>query len=156
MKTILSISILLSVNAFSQLHNNNGIVEDSSTSLVWQDHYDDGYGNEVSVVDSNWTSALIYCENLSLDGFSNWRLPNINELMSITDENSYSPSIKSSFMHTEDSYYWSSTTSTNKTEKARVADFRYGKSFYGYDKSSTRFVRCVGDLPHYKQIQQER
>jgi hypothetical protein len=33
-----------------------------------------------------WEDALIYCENLSLAGHDDWRLPNRNELQSLVDK----------------------------------------------------------------------
>ena len=34
---------------------------------------------------SNWEQALSYCENLSLGGRDDWRLPTAKELQSIVD-----------------------------------------------------------------------
>ena len=33
----------------------------------------------------NWAAALNYAENLTLAGYSDWRLPNIKELQTLTD-----------------------------------------------------------------------
>ncbi len=54
----------------------NGIIEDNLTGLVWQ--MDDS-------ATTTWEQALDYCENLTLATFTNWRLPNIKELVSIAD-----------------------------------------------------------------------
>ncbi len=53
-------------------------VTDPRTGLVWQ-QADDGMGK-------SWLAALSYCENLSLGGFSDWRLPSVKELDTIIDE----------------------------------------------------------------------
>ena len=33
---------------------------------------------------NNWDSAKVYCSNSTLGGYSDWRLPNVDELLSIT------------------------------------------------------------------------
>ncbi len=150
MKNILSISILLSTTTFASLtanYDENNIylntINDNSTSLVWQDE----------TQHLSWNEGISYCENLTLAGFSNWRLPNANEAMSIVDETEDTPAISNIFLSiTESSDYWTSTTSSSNTEEARVVNFRYGTLKYGYDKESERHVRCVGDLPHYNQV----
>lgn len=59
------------------INNNDGTVTDISSGLVWQQN-DSGQG-------LFWTDALSYCEDLSLAGFTDWRLPNAKELQSIVD-----------------------------------------------------------------------
>ncbi|MBP5434556.1 DUF1566 domain-containing protein [bacterium] len=46
------------------------VVKDDTTGLMWQKTYESG----------NWQRALSYCENLNYAGYSDWRLPNMNEL----------------------------------------------------------------------------
>lgn len=50
---------------------------DPSTGLMWTAK-DNGY-------DITWGKAMKYCRNLSLAGYSDWRLPSINELQGIYD-----------------------------------------------------------------------
>jgi hypothetical protein len=54
--------------------NGDGTVTDASTGLMWQQ---DGLTNK------SWEQALSYCENLSLAGYSDWRLPTVKELRSL-------------------------------------------------------------------------
>ena len=59
--------------------NGNGTVTDHSTGLMWQQ------GEPGSMTRA---AALNYCENLSFpltNGFTDWRLPNIKELVSLVD-----------------------------------------------------------------------
>jgi hypothetical protein len=51
---------------------------DLSTRLMWA-RSDNGE-------DVSWQQAANYCHNLKLDGFSNWRLPTIDELSTIYDQ----------------------------------------------------------------------
>ena len=55
----------------------DGTVTDQTTHLMWQQD-DNGAG----VI---WEDALAYCEDLSLGGHDDWRLPNAKELQGIVD-----------------------------------------------------------------------
>jgi len=57
--------------------NSDGTITDNATGLMWQ-QADDGTTRD-------WEEALSYSENLSLGGYSDWRLPNAKELHSILD-----------------------------------------------------------------------
>jgi hypothetical protein len=63
------------VNNF--IDNGNNTVTDLSTGLMWQ-QVPQGDG-------TTWEESLNYSENLNHGGYNDWRLPNINELISITD-----------------------------------------------------------------------
>jgi hypothetical protein len=58
-----------------------GYWSDSSTGLVWAAN-DNGK-------DVTWDNALKYCRNLSLAGYSDWRLPSIDELQGIYDDSGF-------------------------------------------------------------------
>ena len=77
------------------------IVTDSATGLIWQKGHAAG---------KRWKEALEYCENLIYAGYSDWRLPNINELVSLANYDKHSPS--SDFPDIPHEYFWSSTTDT--------------------------------------------
>ena len=75
------------------------IVKDSATNLVWQK----GYAAEL-----NWKAALAYCANLNYAGYTDWRLPNKNELLSLVDYEKTTKPI-SMFPGDEGDYFFSST-----------------------------------------------
>ncbi|MDM8522993.1 DUF1566 domain-containing protein [Desulfococcaceae bacterium HSG8] len=86
--------------------NGNGTVTDTETGLIWQKQCPDSA--------MNWKDALAYCENLSLAGYNDWRLPNKEELRSIADYETYTPTIDTGyFPNTISAYYWSSATYDN-------------------------------------------
>jgi hypothetical protein len=100
------------------LDNKDGTITDVNTGLMWQ---------KATVTAWTWFSALDYCEQLTLAGYTDWRLPNINELHSLIDYTRSNPAIDVNAFpdtHTDDSvtvtntYYWSSTTVVNENGSA--------------------------------------
>jgi hypothetical protein len=144
MKVILLILIGLSslVDA-GGLSRSNGVVSDNTTNLKWQDDYSDNSNN---IKHTTWQSAIDYCENLTLNGQNDWRLPNKNELLSIVDYTKSKPSINEIFVKkTVAGYYWSSTTTTNHSDHGTawwVVYFGYGYTDTGV-KNGSHDVRCV-------------
>lgn len=129
------------LNAF--VDRGNGTVSDSMSSLQWQ-QVDDG-------VARTWESALDYCENLSLAGYTDWRLPDVKELESMVylQSGGFTSRIDSARFtpRTDDSglsFYWSSTTMPRSVRAALGVEFFNGSVDYGgFEKTSYKFVRCV-------------
>ena len=114
-----------------------GHVNDEVTGLIWQREDDNN--------PRNWDAAWDYCQDLELPsgGWTDWRLPSADELMSIVDYGTDSPAINgSAFPGTNPSWYWSATTFADYSVNAWVVDFTYGEVYY-YGKSDTHYVRCV-------------
>ena len=109
------------------------IVADTTTGLIWQKDY---------AADKNWQEALKYCEDSTYAGFTDWRLPNINELNSIVDYNYYDPASAFPGDVSSEYYYWSSSSNTGATT-ARYIYFKTGERGYYRPKPTKHFVRCV-------------
>lgn len=115
--------------------NPNGTVADTLTGLMWQREDDSSV--------RNWEEALVYCEDLTLDVFADWRLPNMKELESLTDKGVANPAIDSAaFPNTALAYYWSATTFVGGTDKAWAVSFGPGV-VYTVPKSGGYHARCV-------------
>ena len=115
--------------------NGNGTITDRITQLMWQQQ-DEG-------VVAVWEDAITACEELSLGGYSDWRLPNVKELRSIVDSGTYAPAIFSTyFPNTRTDSYWSSTTCVANTYAAWRVNFWHGE-VTGLLKGTALFVRCV-------------
>ena len=125
--------------------NGNGTVTDHTTGLMWQK-------DEPGAMTR--AAALNYCENLSFplnNGFTDWRLPNIKELVSLVDYSvaNYTnliPAFNPTFFPNavEGVYYWSSTRAIVGTNTGEwvVASWD-GELANGPSSTSTCNVRCV-------------
>lgn len=113
----------------------NSTVTDQNTRLMWQQ------GEATSAM--TWEAALTYCEKLGLGNHEDWRLPNIKELQSISNEMRVRPAIDTTyFPQAQSARYWSSTTLFGKTNSAWFLDFAGGLSSYN-EKTGALSVRCV-------------
>ena len=120
------------------LSRNGEIVTDSATGLQWQD---DSAAGSTQI---DWSTAIDYCENpLTLGGHSDWRLPNINELLSIVNFSRYDPALTVIvFQNYASEYYWSSTTTVDDTSNVWHVRFSNGNTDYD-GKLNAHHVRCV-------------
>ena len=128
---------ILNCNAYAAAltDNGNGTVTDSKTGLIWQQ-------GEPGV--KTWGNAISYCEGISLGGQNDWRLPNIKELESLTDDARYNPAIdRTYFPGAIASYYWSSTTYAYYPSLAWLVNFSNGNVHGYYDRYYNMYVRCV-------------
>lgn len=127
--------------------NGDGTVTDTNTGLMWQQATAPGIGSGSNPTCYSWEEALTYCENLTLAGKSDWRLPNANELQSIVDNSRYNPTIDTTyFLGTVGADYWSSTTnaySTGYTSQTAWCVFFYGGGVGDRYKTYPTYVRAV-------------
>ena len=129
--------------------NENGdiVYVDSTTELMWQ-------GN-VDSTERSWNKALQYCEKLDYAGFTDWRMPNRNELVSIiSNEKTDSPFSYIPSSALKDNYWWTSTVVPQYKEDVygntlglpdiylMTVDFATGEVSVE-DHSSNKSVICV-------------
>ena len=114
--------------------NHDGTVTDNITGLMW--------AQDTAVTTMTWQQALSWCENLTLAGYDDWRLPTRKELKSIVDENAFNPAIDTSyFPDTSPSFYWSSTAVVCNPGIVWPVNFYDGCSYQLPDDYS--YVRAV-------------
>ncbi|MBN2825348.1 MAG: DUF1566 domain-containing protein [Campylobacterales bacterium] len=138
MKKILLILIGLSGFLNADFTKSGNIVTDSITGLQWSDI-------SMSHLPA-WAGAIEYCEELTLDGYDDWRLPNKNELLSIVDYSRYEPAISKAFKITAyhiTQHYWTSTSRVHNTSSAWVIRFRSGTVHSLKKINNAGYVRCV-------------
>ena len=102
----------------SQLTDNgNGTVTDSKTGLMWK-QCSEGLSGAGCVTGAaqefTWQGALQQAQAVNnsggFAGFTDWRLPNIKELSSITENQCYAPAINlTRFPNTPSLYFWSAS-----------------------------------------------
>jgi len=88
-------------------------VTDNLTGLMWV--------KEPDSTRMTWDNALTYANGLTLGGYDDWRLPNVNELESLVnagEPNTATWLDTQGFINVQPHYYWSSTTYANDTDHA--------------------------------------
>ncbi|WP_165778777.1 DUF1566 domain-containing protein [Leptospira perolatii] len=145
----------LAIGPYQDGYAGAGTVRDQSTGLVWQ-KCSMGQTNNSSCSGTPgtvlWDAALTYCTGLSLGGRT-WRLPNVNELLTIVDYSKYNPAIDTSstaFINTPAwTDYWTSTSDPNiGIQNAAMYVSFIGGNVTAYIKGTTSIsVRCVSGPP---------
>ena len=125
------------IHKFRRWKRSGSVVKDTKLGLIWQDN------REAKTTKKKWKDAKKYCQNLSLAGYSNWRLPNYNELLTIVDYDRYKPAIIPSFKNVASKPYWSNSKAMSSSNVWHVL-FNHGHS-YSNPTYADYFVRCVRD-----------
>lgn len=113
-----------------------------------------------------WSNAVSYCDNLTEEGYSDWRLPSQRELMMIwllggsssvtsgdkndTGVGSASKPVNTPYIYQQSGFsafaadgYWSATE-YSRSSTAWTVVFSNGRTYY-YSESGSGYVRCVRD-----------
>lgn len=126
-------------------HNNDECVKDNVTGLLWEQkttaNKDNTYTWDDTAQHINALNAANYC------GYSDWRLPTREELMSIIDYGRYNPAINSIFTNISSDGYWSTSSSVRyqgyPQGYAWYVSFNDDSFTYTSGKSSHLGVRAV-------------
>ncbi len=110
-------------------------VLDHETGLVWE--------KSPEIIEMLWSDASSYCYNKVLGGRKGWRLPTIEELLTLVDPSTANPSLPSGhpFSGNADFNFWSSTTDVINTNFARVIAM-YDGSVFLKDKEACYVSFC--------------
>lgn len=116
-------------------------VLDKETGLMWE-----RIPYNTTTID--WYDATTHCYETELANRKGWRLPTIEELLSLVDPTQTNPALPSGHpfakpTNPSNRVYWASTTAVHKTTEARCMQIYNGNPLY-YPKSSANYsVWCV-------------
>jgi len=115
---------------------NNQAVLDRETGLVWEKSPD--------TTTMTWTAACTHCYGREVANRKGWRLPTIEELSSLVDNDNSNPALPTGhpFSNVQSSSYWSSTTYVGNTSDAWGVGFATGVVGY-VGKGINFYVWCV-------------
>jgi len=118
--------------------NGDGTVTDRLSGLMWTRNADRADGK------IDWEQAILGAGSCTDGGFTDWRVPNRNELESLIDLGRYGPALPEGnhFTGVQPSYYWTSTTPANNEDHAWVIHFYIGLVSHD-DKAGSHYVWYV-------------
>jgi Protein of unknown function (DUF1566) len=112
----------------------SGVVSDTNTSLAWQQATEPG--------SYAWSDARSHCAGLRSNG-GGWRLPSMNELMTLVDLTRVDPAIDpSAFPDMVSDFFWSSSPAAAPPGTAWGVSFSKGSAGASLVANAYR-VRCV-------------
>ena len=115
-----------------------------------------------------WSDAVSYCDNLTEEGYSDWRLPSQRELMMIwllggssnvtsgdknnTSVGNASKPVNTPYIYQQSGFtafqaanYWSAPEGSNSSSNAWGVLFKSGYTSNSHYKVTSLYVRCVRD-----------
>lgn len=131
--------VSLSFSANLKRNSSSNVVVDSDNKLMWMDDISNVKVRKIH------EEATEYCETLSFAGYTNWRIPKIEEFELIVDKSNERSYINRAFKYNMPVGYWA--------EKAHwrtfwfYADYMFfvsGTPYYD-SRHKMKFVRCVRD-----------
>ena len=125
-------------------NNGDGTVTDKKTGLMWQRCLLGMTGPSCATGTATkfiWHNALIAANENTDNGYSDWRVPNINELASLLEDACANPMINSTLFPATTNNHWSSSP-FRANELILTVDFRDG-GVDGDWNASLNVVRLV-------------
>ena len=136
---VLAVSIFFSLaNADFIRNDKEHVVTDSATQMMWQDN------DDTTSIRLSWEKSLSHCEAYEFGGYTDWRLPTKQELLTIVDGTKKDIKINAAFKNISSYVYWSSSKPKGGLPLAWRVDFDDAKAHWGARKFAF-LVRCVRD-----------
>lgn len=92
---------------------------------------------------ADWYDANMMCENSTVSGYTDWRLPTIDELMVIYNNKDKIPNLRDDYANRSSNFYWSSTSLG--TSRHKYLNMQNGSSGNqdDYNEARVRAVRSI-------------
>jgi hypothetical protein len=142
MRYLIFLLFFVSFSMATLLHRDSmsEVVKDHTTHLMWVDD-----SSSVSLQLTH-KEALQYCEKLSHAGYTNWRLPEIEEFKSIVDKLNRKTYINKAFKYSVPSGYWAYEAHFRTFwYYADYMNFISGTAYFD-NRNVNKYVRCVRDI----------
>ena len=138
---ILTILLLSCLSLFAiNLTKSGSYVNDKSNNLMWQDTR----ANVIML--GSQEEGNNYCDNLSLAGFTNWRLPTEDEYKYVIDKTREDGMmINRAFSYVINEGYWTSSRTWRTLGKYGYYFYTKSGTLYYENRSYPKFFRCIRD-----------
>ena len=132
--------------------NSNETVKDTKTGLIWKICTEGQNGLDCkngTAIMFTWQQALTQAksinENGGFAGYSDWRVPNVKELVSISEKQCLDPGINLTlFPNTPDGgWFWTSSSFASNGKSAWSVNYSHGGSYEKSKESNDIYVRLV-------------
>jgi hypothetical protein len=125
--------------------NTDGTVTDKHSGLMWKRCSEGQSGANCTggrPAEYSWHGALQQAHTSKFAGYLDWRLPNVQELRTLVEEQCYEPAINAAVFPNTSGGYWSSSPFAYGSDGAWFVDFFNGYDHWNY-KSNFGYVRLV-------------
>jgi hypothetical protein len=141
----MKIFLVLVLSFFSlygvKLSKKGPVVIDNTNNLMWQDTKDN------TIMLGSQEKANEYCELLDLRGFTNWRLPDNDEVLLIVDKTRDDEMmINKAFGYVLQEGYWTSDRTWRSFGRYGYYLLIKSGSLYYENRNYAKFFRCVRDI----------
>jgi len=116
-----------------------GVVEQTAAGLMWS-------AADISEKPLTHEQAVEACAKLDLAGFTDWRLPTVEELFPLADRSRFRPAIDTDFFPTcKSDWYWTSSPAASAPDCAWLVRFYGGHAclLNRYNRCAVRAVRSL-------------
>ncbi|WP_419770750.1 MAG: DUF1566 domain-containing protein [Candidatus Marinarcus sp.] len=138
MKYFLSVLFLTTILQAAMNRNPSlEVVVDTQNRLMWMDN------KENILKQMSHKEAEPYCENLRYGGYTNWRLPTLEEFETIVDKQNFKTYIHKAFKYNVPTGYWAIKAHFRTLWfYADYMNFVSGTAYFD-NRNVNKYVRCV-------------